>query len=93
MATLTQGSAALVLDSTGSTILGALMALQDIDLDALLASNPRLTDLAGQVVQFTPTYWLDWTARHPEFDWRSVFSTRLVAQASSGRLSKFVVVA
>jgi hypothetical protein len=65
MAILTRGSAALVLDSTGTTILGALMALQDIDLDALLASNPRLADLAGQVVQFTPTYWLDWIARNP----------------------------
>lgn len=92
MAVLAKGSGALVLDAAGTTLRAGFVALVDIDLDALLATDPRLADLAGKVERTPITYWLDWIARHPEYDWRTVFADRLAVEFATNRFRKFTVV-
>jgi hypothetical protein len=91
MAVVAKGTMVVILNSAGDTLRGAFIALADVDLDALLATNPRAQDLAPFFVQIVPTYWINWLAAHPEFTWRDIFSDRLVAESAGGRFSKFTV--
>lgn len=94
MATLIPtGTMVLILDDTGTTPVAGFIATQDVDLDAVFTGDMRLQDLAPFFTRVDISYLLGYIQRHPEFDWKAAYSTRLTTQLTNGRFRRFTVIA